>query len=276
MNKFNIIYKEILKNIIKNGIEEVNKRTGIKTKSLPGICFSIDLEKDGFPLLELRKLPFSFIPEIMWMLSGKKDIIWLNKYTKIWDFFSEKDKTVTSAYGYRWRKHFGVDQLNEVIDKLKKDSTTRHGVIIMWSPKQDLKIIQKNVPCPYTYTLNIIGERLHLHLVIRSNDMILGNPTDVAGFALLQYILAQELKVKVGILTISISNAHIYENHYDIAKMLISRSVNTNTRKKVLFSIPKKCYKRSYMLDDLLVEELKLSFKNYKPLLEIKNIPITL
>lgn len=273
MTKFDLDYKNKIKEIMKCGSEEMNDRTGIKTKSLPGITFKIDLEKNGFPLMSLRKLSFSFIPEIMWMLSGKNTTDWLSSNTKIWDSFKEEDGTISSAYGYRWRNHFNVDQLEVVLAKLEKSKSDRHGVILMWSPKDDLLTKQKNVPCPFAFTLNIISNKLHLHLIIRSNDMILGNPTDIAGFALLQYILAEYLKVKVGVLTVSISNAHIYENQYYVANELLKRKSFSG---KINFKIPENSYKRACALDDTLIEEIKSQFKEYKPLDAIKNIPIAL
>ena len=155
---------------------------------------------------------------------------------------------------------------------LKEDHSDRHGVVIMWSPKEDLLIKQKNVPCPYTFTLNIIGGRLHLHLIIRSNDMILGNPTDVAGFALLLYIFAQELQVKPGILTVSISNAHIYDNQYFVFKELMKRDIG----EKINFVLPKNSYKRACELDETLIDEIKKCLKDYKPQEAIKDIPIAI
>lgn len=271
--KIDKFYKSIVCKQIAIQSPELNKRTGIKTRSLPGITFQTDINEEGFPLLSLRKLPFSFIPEIMWFLSGSINKEWLSKHTKIWDSFAEEDGTITSAYGFRWRHNFDIDQLEIVLDKLKADNSMRHGVIMMWSPKEDLLIKQKNVPCPYTFTLNIIKKKLHLHLVIRSNDMVLGFPTDVAGFALLQFILAQELNVKVGTLTISISNAHIYENQLKAINEMKSRNV---FKLNITLKIPKDSYKRACELDDTLINEIKKGFKNYDPYPAIKNIPIAL
>jgi len=271
--KINKFYKAIVCKEIATQKAELNKRTGIKVRALPGVTFQTDLEKEGFPLLSLRKLPFSFIPEIMWMLSGSNTNEWLTKHTKIWDSFIEKGGIISSAYGFRWRHHFDIDQLETVLIKLKADNSTRHGVIMMWSPKEDLLIKQKNVPCPYTFTLNIIKKRLHLHLVIRSNDMVLGFPTDVTGFALLLSILAQELKVGVGVLTVSISNAHIYENQMKAINEMKTRKVfNEN----ITLDLPKDSYKRACQLDDTLIEEIKKGFKDYDPYPAIKDIPIAL
>lgn len=271
--KIDFFYKNIVCKEIANETPELNKRTGIKTRSLPGITYQTNIEEEGFPLLSLRKLSFSFIPEIMWMLSGSNTTEWLSKHTKIWNYFTEEDGTITSAYGFRWRNHFNVDQLEVVLNKLKEDNSTRHGVIMMWSPKEDLLLKQKNVPCPYTFTLNIIKKRLHLHLIIRSNDMILGFPTDCAGFAFLQSILAQELGVKVGTLTISISNAHIYENQIGVINEMKSRNV---FKSNITFKLPKNSYRRACNLDDTLIDEIKESFKGYDPYPAIKNIPIAI
>lgn len=273
MTRIDKFYKDVVCKQIAIQRAELNKRTGIKTRSLPGVTFQTDISKEGFPLLSLRKLPFSFIPEIMWFLSGSNNKEWLSKHTRIWDSFAEEDGKITSAYGYRWRHHFGIDQLEIVLDKLKKDNSTRHGVIMMWSPKEDLLIKQKNLPCPYTFTLNIIGKKLHLHLIIRSNDMVLGFTTDCAGFALLQFILAQELKVGVGILTVSISNAHIYQNQMKAINEMKSRNF-TNTI--INFKLPKDSYKRACELDETLIDEIKKGFKNYDPYPAIKDIPISL
>ena len=115
-------YKEQVCGDIYNQKPELNKRTGIKTKALPGITFRTDLQKDGFPLLSLRKISFSFIPEIMWFLSGSHNTEWLSKHTKIWDFFTDDNGNINSAYGYRWRYHFGFDQLETILNKLQNDS----------------------------------------------------------------------------------------------------------------------------------------------------------
>lgn len=269
----NDFYKSKVCNDIYAQKPEKNNRTGIETRSLPGVTFQTDLKNDGFPLLSLRALSFSFVPEIMWFLSGSNNTEWLSKHTKIWNSFTEPDGTITSAYGHRWRHSFGIDQLDIVIKKLKEDPTNRHGVVLMWNPVYDLTTKQKNVPCPYTFTLNIISGKLHLHLVIRSNDMVLGFPTDVAGFALLLHILAQELKVDIGTLTVSISNAHIYENQIYVVEELNQRSAEFYP---IEFTLPQNAYKRACELDDTLIDEIKSGFFNYIPHQAIKNIPIAL
>jgi len=278
MTKFDQIYKGLISQIMNDGIAEFSERTGLETKAIPGLNFSIDIEKDGFPLLTLRKIPVKmFVAEQIWFISGaRKPEIFLRDYTKIWDLFTNPGDVVTVAYGYRWRKHFGRDQLGLLVDLLQKEPSSRHGVVVTWDPAQDgLSLVKKkNVPCPYTFTVNIIGGRLHLHNIVRSNDMILGSPADVAGFALLQCILAQKLGVKPGIYSHSISNAHIYSNHYDGANEILSRD---NEHPTIRLELPANAYelaeKKDTGLADAIVENLT---KQYNPMEAILGLKIAL
>jgi len=278
MATFDVIYKKLLKNILKDGIEDTNKRTGHKTKAIPGATFSTDIEKDGFPLLTLRKVPIrAFVAEQIWFISGaRKPADFLREYTKIWDVFTNPNDVVTVAYGYRWRKFFGRDQLGLLIKHLKKDPSSRHGVIVTWDPGSDGLggIKRANVPCPYTFTINVIGGRVHMHNIVRSNDVILGLPFDVAGFALLQTIIAQELGFKPGIYTHTISNAHIYDLHYEGAKEMIKRPTN---HKPIKLLLPKNSFslaeKQSRKLADTITAGME---KQYAPGKPIKGLSIVL
>ncbi len=278
MAKFDDVYKSLLKDIIDNGRKEVNTRTGHETAALPGLTFSLDIEKDGFPLLSLRKIPIKlFIAEQIWFISGaRKPEIFLRNFTKIWDDFSNPGDVVTVAYGYRWRRHFGRDQIKLLVDLLTKDPSSRQAVIVTWDPASDGLggVSKSNVPCPFTFTVNIIGGRLNLLNVVRSNDMILGFPHDVAGFALLQCILAQKLGVKPGIYTHTIANAHIYDIHYGAAREMIAREPSAG---KIKPEIPQNSFDRAEKSDVKLVKEI---FDNlagqYKPQESIKGLKIVL
>src|SRR5665213_992704 len=129
MTKFDQIYQDILKRIMNDGIVEYSERTKYETKAIPGLHFSIDIEKDGFPILTLRKIPVKmFVAEQIWFTSGaRKPATFLRDYTKIWDLFTNPNDVVTVAYGYRWKKHFGRDQLKLLINLLKKEPSSRHG-----------------------------------------------------------------------------------------------------------------------------------------------------
>ncbi len=279
MAVFDSIYQQLLSTILTRGIVEKSERTGHETKAIPGMHFSMDIEKDGFPLLALRKIPIRvFVAEQIWFLAGsRKPEDFLREYTKIWDDFTNPGDVVTVAYGYRWRKHFGRDQIQLLLDLLTKEPSSRHGVIVTWDPSADgLSLFKKkNVPCPYTFTVNIIGGKLHLHNIVRSNDMILGFPHDVAGFVLLQQMLAQKLGVGVGVYSHSISNAHIYDIHYEAAEEIITRTADS--QKKVTLHLPEKAFDRAEKKDPTLVNSIVENLTaQYQPHDPIKGLKIVL
>ena len=278
MTKFDLIYQNLVKEIMTEGMIEFSERTGHETKAIVGAHFRLDIEKDGFPLLTLRKYPIkAFVAEQIWFLAGsRKPEDFLRDYTHIWDAFTNPGDVVTVAYGYRWRKHFGRDQIGLLIDLLKKEPSSRHAVVVTWDPSQDgLSLVKKkNVPCHYTFTVNIIAGRLHLHNIIRSNDILLGLPFDVAGFALLQCMLAQKLGVKPGIYSHSISNAHIYDTHYDGANELMKRN---NEHPKITLTLPDNAFDRAEKKDSKLLEEIVENLgKQYNPMEPIKGLKLIL
>ena len=278
MAKFDEIYRGMLKGIMSEGVREKNERTGHETSALAGLHFSLDIERDGFPILALRKIPIRvFVAEQVWFIMGsRKPADFLREFTKIWDGFTNPGDVVTVAYGYRWRKHFGRDQLKKLIELLKREPSSRHGVVVTWDPGSDGLggVAKKNVPCPYTFTVNIIGGRLNLHNMVRSNDMILGFPHDVAGFALLQAIIAQELGVRVGTYSHSISNAHVYDIHYPAAEEMIRRN---NDHQPIVLNLPENSFSRAERGDAELVSEIVGNLAGqYGPNDEIKGLEIVL
>lgn len=275
MTSFDVQYRQAIADILDHGIDQPNAWSGRTPRMLPGVTLRVDVE-ESFPLLTLRKIPLKiFIAEQAWFLQGKNDPTWLQQYTKVWDAFLEADGTVQAAYGHRWSTHFGRHQIESLIAHLTQNPMSRHGVIITWDPSGDGLGVdgKKNLPCPYTFTVNIAGGRLHLHNIIRSNDMMLGCPHDAAGFALLQCILAERLGVRPGIYTHSISNAHIYDNHFDAARELVSR---THTHPPIRVQMPTGAYARAVAGDTTLVQELFDQFSSqYKPLEPITGMQIT-
>ncbi len=278
MAKFDQIYQQMMREISEKGIREVNKRTGHETSALPGLTFSIDIEKEGFPLLTLRRIPIKlFVAEQVWfILGGRRPDDFLHQFTNIWDDFTNPGGVVTVAYGHRWRRHFGRDQLAGVIDLLSADPSSRQAVVVTWDPASDGLggVAKKNVPCPYTFTINIIGGRLNLHNMIRSNDAILGLPHDAGGFALLQCLLAQKLGVKPGVYTHTISNAHVYDTHYHAMEEMTHRDAS---HLPVKLKLPKDSFARAEKGDQSLVEEICENLKSqYNPGKSIKGLEIVL
>jgi thymidylate synthase len=276
MNQFDTIYQNAIRRILNEGIEEKNERTGLKVKAVPGLTFQLNF---GFPILTLRKIPVKlFIAEQIWFLTGSKNPDdFMSKYSTIWDEFREADGNVAAAYGDRWRHHFGRDQITDLVKMLEKDPSSRHGVVVTWDPADDglgSGTKKKNVPCPYTFTVGIIGRKLHMHNIIRSNDMMLGCPHDVAGFVLLQYLLAARLGVKPGVYTHSVSNAHIYENHYEQAHEILERS---SDHPPIIFQPEADYLDRAMAGDHTLVDVIfKTLNEQYLPLDRVKQMKIAL
>lgn len=279
MHQFDIQYKEILRKIMNEGSEEFNERTGHSVRALPGVTFEID---KTFPLLTLRKIPVKlFVAEQIWFISGSSnpaEFEGLEKHLKpAWGDFRESDGLVAAAYGHRMRKHFGRDQLTDLVKHLTGERGSRHGVVVFWDPADDglgTGTKKKNVPCPYTFTVNIIDNKLHFHIIVRSNDMMLGCPHDMAGFALMQAILAGKIGAGVGKMTYSISNAHIYDIHYDQAREIIERE---NNHRPILFEAQENYFDRAEKGDIKLFEEIfeKLN-SQYDPSPPIKGMELVL
>jgi thymidylate synthase len=276
MTEFDGIYRDCLRQVLEEGIDEYNERTGHRTRSLPGLHFSL---RKGFPLLTLRKIPPRiFVAEQIWFLMGsRKPAEFLERYTKIWDEFTNINGVVTTAYGYRWRHHFGRDQIACLVRLLEKEPSSRHGVVIAWDPGEDglnPDRKKKNVPCPFTFTVNLIGGKLHMHSILRSNDMMLGCPFDVAGFALLQHILAARLGVGVGVYSHSISNAHIYDVHYEAAAEVLGR---TGQEAEIELQAQADWLQRAEAGDERLVDEIVAHLEaQYQPQPPMKGLPIVL
>jgi thymidylate synthase len=276
MNEFDQQYQELISTVLREGSDVPNPWSGRIARTIPGATLRIDLERDGFPLLTLRKIPVKlFVAEQVWYLMGENRPTWLQQFTNIWDEFLEQDGTIEAAYGYRWRKHFGRDQIQMLVAHLTENPSSRHGVVMMWDPATDglAPDKKKNLPCPVMFTLNLVGGRAHLHVIIRSNDLMLGCPHDIAGFAFLEQVLAQKLGVPAGILTYSISNAHIYDNHFEQAAALMKRQ---NDHPPIFLDLPPSAFDRAITGNTQLVDEVvdRLA-SQYQPLEPIKGMKIT-
>lgn len=274
MSSFDEKYQVALGRILKEGQWVNNARTGQKTISLPGLNFRIEPE-DGFPLLQLRKIPIKlFVAEQVWFLSGEKKLDFFQEYSHAWDSWAEVDNTIQNAYGHRFKRHFGRDQVGLLVQTLKKDSSSRQCFVSCWDPKIDgLGEIAKNMPCLIGFTMFVLPSGLEMHVLFRSNDMVLGFPHDIAGFALLHAMIAQELGLPVSGLSWSIANAHIYETHLKAVNELLERLCPQNT---ITLALPQKTLKKAISDPHDTVLELitKLQTK-YSPLESIKGLKPT-
>jgi thymidylate synthase len=224
--RFDDIYVTLLNWLLHTSPEQTNDRTGHKVRvGRGGTSFRLDLSDRVLPTAGVRKLfPKSAAAEVAWYLSGSQDVTWIRKYAPLWDKFVEADgKTIESAYGYRWRKHFGRDQIERAIEALRTDPSDRRVFISAWDPAQDGlgELGQRNVPCPVSFNFYVLQGELHSTMTKRSTDVFVGLPYDVMGHALLMAAMAETLAVKLGVMQVSLSHPHLYEDHYEMAQQCI-------------------------------------------------------
>lgn len=213
-------YLDLVKLVMDEGVRKTS-RTGIDTVSYFGAFYRVDLSK-GFPLLTTKKMLWkSLLHEVLWYLSGENHIRNLRKHTKIWDAWADEEGNLETAYGHYWR-HFPsatkdsegnwqvreVDQIQYVIDEIKRNPNSRRLVVTAWEPGN--ATTSKLPPCHYTYTFNVANGKLNCHLTQRSGDIALGIPFNLAAYSILTQIIAQETNLQLGYFAHTIVDAHIY------------------------------------------------------------------
>lgn len=175
--------------------------------------------------------PFFHIFEAIWMLAGRNDVAPVTKYVSRMKEYSDDGLTFHGAYGYRWRKWFGYDQISEIILELRKDTTSRRCVLQMWSGQDDLKKAKsggKDVPCNLSITFNIVEDALDMCVFNRSNDALWGAlGANYVHMSFLQEYIARKVGVLVGQYSQVSSNMHFYTHNWDPQRWL--NSVNART-----------------------------------------------
>ena len=214
------VYLDLVRRVLEEGVRKPS-RTGVDTISLFGAHYQVDLA-EGFPLLTTKKMQWpSLLRELLWYLSGENHIRNLREYTKIWDAWADEDGNLDTAYGYYWR-HFPsatkdahgkwqvreVDQIRYVIDTLKRDPSSRRLVVTAWEPGN--ATTSKLPPCHYTFAFHVAAGKLNCHLCQRSGDIALGIPFNMAAYAALTQMIAQEVGLGLGRFAHTIVDAHIY------------------------------------------------------------------
>lgn len=213
-------YLDLVRLVLNEG-KRKSSRTGVDTISYFGAHYRVDLSK-GYPLLTTKEVNWkAMLHELLWYLSGEDHIRNLRKVTKIWDAWADADGNLDTAYGNYWR-HFPsaskdaggawqvreVDQIQNVIDTLKKDPSSRRMVVVAWEPGNAMA--SKLPPCHYTFAFHVQDGKLNCHLSQRSGDIALGIPFNLACYATLTQMLAHETNLGLGWFSHTIIDAHIY------------------------------------------------------------------
>ena len=197
--------------------EYLDSRAGQVVDALEPVAtvFNKPLERVLFE--EVRKAnPFFHLIESLWMLFGAKDLDYIEYYNKRMREYSDDGTTLQGAYGYRWREHFGVDQLHLIIERLKKDPNDRRSVLQMWDPKTDLDKQSKDVPCNTVIYFKVRNGCLDMTVSNRSNDIIWGTfGANIVHMSILQEYMAYSIGVPLGKYTQISDSFHAYTEIYE-------------------------------------------------------------
>lgn len=220
-------YEDAMADIYWNGIPKTD-RTGTGTLSRFGLQMRWDLAK-GFPLVTTKKVLLrAIILELLWIVAGGTNNKDLQKNNvTIWDEWAAENGDLGPIYGHqlrKWRDYEGgeIDQLMQIIKILKKDPDSRRLLVSMWNvadlPKMAL------MPCHAFFQLYVAGGKLSLKLYQRSADWFLGVPFNIASYAILTHMIAQQCDLEVGEFIWSGGDCHLYSNHMEQTKLQLSRT----------------------------------------------------
>lgn len=215
-------YLNLMEDILVNG-EDSDDRTGVGTRKVFHRTLRFDLS-EGLPLFTTKKVHFkSVLVELLWFLKGRTDIEYLHKYgVKIWDEWVGADGTIgPSAYGKQWRDFAGYDQIQELIKGLKNNPDSRRHLVSAWNPSE-LDRMQLP-PCHFSFQFIVAGNKLNCLFNMRSSDVFLGLPFNIASYGILTMLLAKEVGLEPGELCYSGCDVHLYKNHFKQAEEQIGR-----------------------------------------------------
>lgn len=218
-------------------------RTGTTTYSGFGATLRFDLQK-GFPLLTARRLPWkSVCVELCWFLDGRSDHAYLaDRGCKFWDGWVSASGSLGPIYGVQWRNFDGVDQIERLIHELKTNPYSRRHVVSAWnpsvlpetgvSPQDNAEAGRMSLaPCHYTFQCYVSEPtedgkkpRLSLQFNMRSSDVFIGLPNNIASYALLTHMLASACDFEVGELLYVGTDVHLYANHIAACDELLERA----------------------------------------------------
>jgi thymidylate synthase len=222
-------YLDLLRDVIDNGTDK-SDRTGVGTRSVFGRQLRFDLRL-GFPLLTTKRIHTkSVILELLWFLSGSTDSTWLkDRGVSIWDEWAGPDGDLGPIYGRQWRSWpcpdgRSLDQMTELVEAVRTRPDSRRLVVSAWNPADlpdETQTPRANArhgrmalaPCHCLFQFYVSGGRLSCQLYQRSADLFLGVPFNIASYALLTHLVAQQCDLEVGDFVHTFGDVHLYRNH---------------------------------------------------------------
>ncbi len=228
-------YLDLVKCVLDHG-EKKEDRTGTGILSVFGFQTKYDL-RDGFPILTTKKVLFDgVVRELLWFLKGSTNINdGLKQHTPIWNAWANEQGELGPVYGYQWRKWEKfvwdaeskayrkeyIDQIQQAIGMIKNNPNSRRIIVSAWNVADIDRMALP--PCHAFFQFYVVDGRLDCQLYQRSADIALGVPFNIAGYALLMSLIAQECDLTPGIFVHTLGDAHIYLNHVDGLKLQLTR-----------------------------------------------------
>ncbi|MGB1581361.1 MAG: thymidylate synthase [Nevskiales bacterium] len=232
-------YQDLLQHILDHGAEK-GDRTGTGTRSVFGYQMRFNLA-EGFPLVTTKKLHLkSIIYELLWFLNGDTNTDWLNdRGVSIWDEWATETGSLGPVYGHQWRAWplpggGQVDQISQVIEQIKTKPNSRRLIVSAWnvadlpdesvSPQANVEAGRMALaPCHALFQFYVAQGRLSCQLYQRSCDVFLGVPFNIASYALLTHMVAQQCDLDVGDFVWTGGDTHLYSNHLEQAREQLGR-----------------------------------------------------
>jgi thymidylate synthase len=219
-------YQDLLRDVLDNGTDRPD-RTGTGTRSVFGRQARFDLGA-GFPLLTTKKLHIkSIVYELLWFLRGETNVRWLQERgVRIWDEWADENGDLGPVYGSQWRSwpdaDVGtIDQIANVVNSIKTKPDSRRHIVTAWNPAEVDEMALP--PCHCLFQFYVADGKLSCQLYQRSADLFLGVPFNIASYALLTEMMAQVTGLKPGEFVHSFGDLHLYHNHFDQARLQLSR-----------------------------------------------------
>ena len=219
-------YLQFLQHIKDSGADRTD-RTGVGTRSVFGYDMRFDLAK-GFPLLTTKRVHFkSVVYELLWFLQGSTNTDFLTKHgVKIWNEWADENGDLGPVYGKQWRSWGAadgsqIDQISRLVDAIKSNPESRRHIVSAWNVGELDRMALP--PCHAFFQFYVAKGCLSCKLTQRSADAFLGVPFNIASYALLTHMVAQQCDLKVGEFIWSGGDCHIYHNHFDQVTEQLSR-----------------------------------------------------
>jgi thymidylate synthase len=211
-------YEDLLRHTLETGAAK-SDRTGTGTTSVFGAQLRFDLSQ-GFPLITTKRVHFKSIAyELLWFLRGESNVGWLRENgVTIWDEWADADGELGPVYGVQWRSwptpsggH--IDQIAQVIETLKTDPDSRRMIVSAWNVAEIPEMAL--APCHALFQFYVADGKLSCQLYQRSADLFLGVPFNIASYALLTHMVAQQAGLEVGDFIWTGGDCHVYDNHVE-------------------------------------------------------------